>query len=153
MMRPPLGEENNADVQSSKRRRTTKDSYRRFDEDCTHARKTLIKWACNFFVRMAQLFLSDGLPPQTHACQVRYSPWYSGRWTSLVSQYADSPNMVCQSLLWSFLMVTLHEWIPNSSLIPTKSQANGRLCFELGTAHQNCNCMMMRQKMEHSNQH
>jgi hypothetical protein len=30
-------------VQLSKKRHTTKDSYRRFDEDCTHAQKTLIK--------------------------------------------------------------------------------------------------------------
>jgi hypothetical protein len=44
------GEQNNADVQSSKKRRTAKvnsdgrgGSYRRFDEDSTHAQKPLIK--------------------------------------------------------------------------------------------------------------
>ncbi len=43
-MLPPLGKQNNTDVQSSKKRCTTKDSYRRIDEDCTHARKTLINF-------------------------------------------------------------------------------------------------------------
>jgi hypothetical protein len=66
---------------------------------------------------------------------------------------AGSPNMVCQSLLWSFSMVSLHKWIPNSSLISTKSQANGWLCLELCMACQNGNCMMMQHKMKHSNQH
>ncbi len=50
MIHLPLGERNNADVQSSKKRRTTKDSYRRFDEDCTHAQKTLIKLYATLYI-------------------------------------------------------------------------------------------------------
>jgi len=49
-MRPPLGKQNNANVQLSKKRRTTKDSYRRFDEDCTHAQKTLIKLYATLYI-------------------------------------------------------------------------------------------------------
>jgi hypothetical protein len=49
-MHPHTGEQNNADVHSSKKRRTAKDNSdgrggwnRRFDEASTHAQKSLIK--------------------------------------------------------------------------------------------------------------
>ena len=56
-MHPHEGERNNADVQSSKKRRTAKDnsdgrggSNRRFDEASTHAQKTLIKSYTNLYI-------------------------------------------------------------------------------------------------------
>ncbi len=58
MMRPHEGKQNNADVQLSKKRRTTKDnsderghgSYRKFDEDSTHAQKNLIKLYTTLYI-------------------------------------------------------------------------------------------------------
>ncbi len=50
MMHPHEGKRNNVDVQLSKKRCTTKDSYRRFDKDCTHAQKTLIQSYATLYI-------------------------------------------------------------------------------------------------------
>ncbi len=50
MMHLHEGKQNNADVQFFKTRRKTNDSYRRFDEDCIHAQKTLFKSYATLYI-------------------------------------------------------------------------------------------------------